>query len=325
MQGPSLDKINIFKISVFDDHLQRLWEKEIELPSKGQFDHSDYVLGDVLSEDGDYFFLMQKNPRQEPKIKTGITNQRIILRSFQDKGKKYDTLSLALEKGLMTEFKLMLANKNIFCVGTYSLKSYYGYTKGFYSYQIDPKKQQIIYRSQLPIDNNYIFSYIFRHYARPVDINDEFENLMLRDASIGINNQILITAEQEHHSGKYGMTISYNDILIASLNPDGSKRWIRNIQKNSSSGSSFAAIYDSNKIRLLFYDSPDKSLKNFFRSSPTIVEIDSSGMVKKQIIDIDAKKFTIKPSFCMQVSPNELLLYSTRSTKARIGLLKVLD
>lgn len=132
----------------------------------------------------------------------------------------------------------------------------------------------------------------------------------------------------------------YKDIMVASFSSAGELNWIQRIPKNqetiddNGSFSSYMIASNKNSIYFLFNDHPNnlyysghRKLEKFSTTKESVlvmVEVDANGNQKKELVyNTKSRGLLARPKVSMQVSENEVLLFSQNRYKHRFTKLTI--
>ena len=313
----------IYQLVVFDDEMNKVWEKEVELPytekqiAVKQFEITDsgevYILAtvkgkkkekDPLHQSGAYFFkVTQEGETQTIKIKPNDV--------------------------LPTQFFFRhLKNGDI-------------YVGGFYIKRAKKKSQNkygvflIKYNQNLEVENVSIHPLENKSLAA-------FNKLHIDNVIIDYTSESITFISQQRYSKvvkKQNMDFTYhfsNSLIISSLSFDGSLRWITPIKKDfkiikrETASCSYVLGYKDGNIYLIFNDNKtfketqamNIRRKDWVANYTDIIRVNTKGEIDLKELFCTSKdigRLLFRPKFSKYVHDDKFLLHFTNLKKSRFG------
>lgn len=325
---------------MFNDKLELLWEKPVELTYKDE----DFTVSTCrIDEQGNVFMLGWNRPE----------NQRI----------QYKLLAYYHQANRLQEVDLSFAN--VYTVGNLRFRYISGHLLllAFYTHAGKDGFQGVVYTKlnaltlqtetdkTLPFTRTDLYGFISESAAQ----NGKGIPLtyITRDIVILPNGETKIIAENYEVFNNGGnsntaaiMHYAYDDIMVVGIAPDAAGSWMARISKRQWSTSdrglysSYMLAYDNNNLYILFNDNPKntapdtkKENRGTYRThtedlddlSVTLAKVNNRGEVSTEYL-FNSRTNTItavKPKMHYRLSSDKLLMHGVRKNQYKFGILSV--
>ncbi|MCI5057827.1 MAG: hypothetical protein MRY83_17065 [Flavobacteriales bacterium] len=342
---------------VFDEKMNELYQKEIELPYKEElFDIERYR----VDKNGNIYLqglLFRDKRREKRKGEPNYEYRIITYNNTKGSTKEYP---VDFEDMFITDMQIAVNDANdIICAGFYSDKGTFS-IKGTYFISIDPETKQIKTKSLKEFTEDFILQNLEQRQAKKAkkklekgkDL--ELYEYDLKDIIIRSDGGAILTGEQFYirvvenvytdASGNRQVTRTrhyhYNDIIVINVNPDGQIEWSEKIAKRQHSTndggfySSFAMAVQEDKLHFFFNDNPKNlyenqagKVYNFIGNKDAIVStvtLDSDGRQSKQsLFDVREAGVIIRPKVCEQIDENTIIIFGQKGKVQRFAKVKM--
>lgn len=345
-----------FGITVLDDKLQVLWNKEVTLPyADGLLDVESFR----VDNDGDVYLLALIYNEKRKSKRHGAPNFKYQVFAYTDKGNTFKEYPISLQDNFITDMQIeVLNNKNLICAGFYSQKGTFS-IRGTYFLTVDLKSKEIKTTSLKEFGIDFITQNMKEREAEKTKRKEakgeehELYEYDLKRLLVGKDGSAILLGEQYFvttttHSNMVNGSMQtyttthyyYNDIIAVKIDPSGQIAWAEKIAKHQvSSGddgffSSYTLAIAKGKLCFIFNDNPKNlsytgvgKVYNYNRlkeSLVVVVTLDQAGKQKRQPLfsSIDAEVIT-RPKVCEQINNNEVILFGQRKKTqqfARVSL-----
>jgi hypothetical protein len=285
-----------FGLSVYDNKLNPLWSKELELPFR---DRLYTVERYKVDNDGTAYLLGLVYKGQVRAKRQGRPNYEYHLLAYT-KDDEYVQYLLSLKDKFITDMQFEISrNGNIICAGFYSDFSTTS-VKGTFYLVIDSKTQEVKHEYYEEFNPSFLADFMSEKRA---DKGRELTRYNLNQLEIRRDGGVVLVAEQffakelnDYNDYRYGnpygapfyysryyysmwrypyryygypymnnereVQYNYNDIIVINIDPDGSVQWAKRIPKRQRSKndggrhSSYAMSVSSGKMFFVFNDNP---------------------------------------------------------------------
>jgi hypothetical protein len=226
--------------------------------------------------------------------------------------------------------------------GFYSNKSQDGLA-GTFNMTIDKKNGEIIRKGSQDLTSDFLKEFMSNRRANKLR---ELYNYKIDHLISQSDGGLLMVAEQyyvvvvQQCQPRGGCTTSYNyyynDIIVVSIRPDASVKWIKKIPKLQITSndfgylSSYALVIANNKLNFIFNDHPKnleenrKKMKNgVSRKMVTVLaSIDDYGNVtKKALFSAKEQRVHTRPKIALQIAQDQSLFYAIRKKIYKFGII----
>ncbi|MBW7868553.1 MAG: hypothetical protein H3C31_09540 [Brumimicrobium sp.] len=343
LPGKSNENLD-FQFRVFDQSLNIVWEKEIELPYKNRYTSIEGYIIDNLSN---VYMLVKVEPDRSKGEKNTRTNQAT----------KFLILGYNYAKGETNEYEVTLPDSKwiVDMHGEYSPHTNQLTIGGLYSNDLKTYQSDGIYYMKLDITTNEIKSVSYKPFSN--EIKTEILGRIAANKDKGISNFEIRQFISKENGGSYivaeqfyirvvtstdpktGVTSTryyyvYNNIVVASMNNQGIIEWISLIKKESTqsnSGSFLSYAINHNKKNDDLYFIYNDNLKNFTATGEpaeklrvfvpnkkmgvSFVKMDNTGMVTKSLFlnPKEIGKIAIQPNVSTFSDGNSIIVYALLS------------
>ena len=335
-----------FGFQVYDNELNKLWEKEIELPYKEElFEVENYR----VANDGNVYLLgvIFKDKRRVKRH--GEPNYKYQVLSYTDKGNKLTEYPIEVEDHFLTDMIITInEDKDIVCGGFYSAKGTFT-VKGSYFLKIDDETKEIKAKSFNEFGIDFITQNMTERQEKKSNKKAEkgkkpelykyfLDEIILKDngGAVLIGEQFyIVSVARTYTNPNGGITTTYtnhyyyNDIIVVNMGADGNIVWTEKIPKRQVSVndggffSSYTITVVNDKMYFVFNDNPknleytgEGKIYNFNRgreSLVVLVELDKNGnQTREAIFSAKEAEVLIRPKVCEQISNTELILFGQK-------------
>lgn len=346
-----------FGLTVFDQSINKLWDKKISLPYDDElFDVQDYT----VDNDGNVHIVSVLYNEKRKEKRKGKPNYSYQIFSIYNQGKEIKEYSIALEGKFITDMRMSVNNqKEIVCAGFYSNKSSFN-LEGTYNVKVDPQTKEITSKHMNEFGVDYLDEDVSEDEEnnkskKPKDNKKEKEmyNYKLHEILFSEDGNSYLVAEQYYvvqyttttSDGKGGFRTTtsfhyyYNDIIVVRMSNDGKIVWVTKIPKSQSSAndggfySSYVLAIINGKINFFFNDHADninivenqkpKPLQTQRTNSIMVrVELNDNGkQTKHGMFNTKDVSMIICPKVCKQISKDKLMIYGKKGTKENIAVI----
>jgi hypothetical protein len=307
------DEPEKLKLAVFDNDLNKIWQKEFELPFPNQKftvasvklnNQSDVYMTGIYSMSG----KEASASRREKK-----PDYAYHLLSFKDKGESFKDNVIALEGEFITDLLMEInTSGNPVIAGFYSNKDGFDF-KGTFYLTFDSTTSAVQIQKQTEFDKKFIQENMSPQEIKRSEHEDkkgklEMPNYNLKKLFINENGRITLVAEQffittstQQNANGQSVTVQvyhYHDILLINFDETGTVLWKTKIPKRQALGqdySSFSSILKDNKMYIIFNDNPEN------------LELPTDGVAKDastkgyglMVIEVDADNGNTKRSLAL--------------------------
>lgn len=344
VESPPIEKYNMerFRLTMFNDSLNKLWTKEIKLP---YLDQEFNIINSKVDGHGNVFLLTTHKD-----ILSKQNNNRRLSR------KNYTVLVYSEDKNKLKEFDIRLKDKWVSGLnmsfnrdGDVMVGGFYNDTKvegalGSFYLTIDKDSIVIKNKSLSPFGQGFIDQLVpGRQQSKNIGLEDfQFDNFV-----IGKDGCSYMTAEQyfvrtsSYFDQRTGVTnytyyYHYNDIVVVKFGLDGKVLWTKKVAKkqvtmnDNGDYSGYVVVPRNDGICLLYND----HLKNFVendeeairtmnnpqRSITAMVTINKNGAInKKPLFDLEEQGTIILPEIGEYINAQKFVIYTKQSRVFRFA------
>ena len=352
-----------FGFHVFDENMDLLWEKEVELPYNAEkFDKR----GLRVDDDGNVYLLGRLYEETAKERKKEAPNYTYELIYYTNKGQSSDTYTFELsdDEKFITDLQFEITKeKDIICAGFYSenltKKGIPRGTsiKGSFFLKVDGDTKAIISQSDAEFGIDFITQNLSEKAEKKVKKKEkagktvelyeyDLDDIILRDdgGAVLVGEQFFIQhlTVSDGRGGFRTKTIyNYNDIIVININPDGKIEWQTKVGKRqrSSFGSSYcsyALAVVQDKLYFVFNDHPDninykgegkiKTCSYFdYGTLVVLIEVNRNGEQDKEALFLSEDAQTVvQPLQFEQISKNEMILFGTSEKRKKRRFAKLI-
>ncbi len=344
-----------YGFTIIDKDLNKLWEKDIELPYTEQF----FIIENyTINNDGDVYLLGQEFKEDKKDRIKGKPNYKYHVLAYLDKGKKVKDYEINLEDKFITDITFKVAkNGDLICSGLYSKNGTSG-VKGAFYMVIDFETRQIKNNSLKEFDESFItqgWSDKAITKAKKKEIKKdkaiELYEYDLKDFILREDGGAVLVAEQYYvrvvtttTTDSQGRTTTrttyhyyYNDIIVVNITPKGRIEWATKIEKNQHSVndggylSSYALQVIGDQLFFIFNESARTYFEKEERKEMNrkdkkayltiLTTVESNGEYEKEIlVNVSEESTYPVPKLSGQISDNEMMLYTRKGKRRRFAL-----
>ncbi|WP_215225257.1 hypothetical protein [Echinicola shivajiensis] len=333
-----------FLFSAFNENLSKIWTKETSSPfEKGLFSIENYHITDK----GKAYMLAKTVKKAKDLELFWEPNYSFEILDLTQDGKEPFLIQPEVKDKFLSKMQITTKpNGDLICAGFY-LDQLNKNVTGSYFITLTSETGKIIhsdFQAFPTSDSNDSNSKKTRQQNITQNIFAySLNDLVLRNdgSTVLIAEQATIVSGNNPRNNIPGTNISYNNIAVTSIDPEGKIMWTQKIQKNqvSSAGysffSSFANAVLHDKIYLVFNDNPENLCEGtckpvlFSPKSPkkevliALVELDWHGNIKKRALPFSRDlNILTKPEACQQVSSNEMVILGQNNKSYQMAKLE---
>jgi hypothetical protein len=346
------EKYNLY---IFDGDMNFAWEKEVTLDIKEKF----FAVEDfVIDNRGDVYLtgVAYQDVRKEKR--DGLPNFTYQVMAYRKGGSEEEEYTVSLKELFITDLLLEIApGGDLICAGFYSENGTYS-IKGSYYLVIERDSREIASESTMEFEMDFITMNFTEKQEKKAKKKEargkkpEMYKYRLDRIVPRADGGAVLTAEQYYWytyqtytigaSGIGGNWVThyvyvYNDIIVVSIDPEGTIEWATKIPKRQKSVddggffSSYAMMVTDGALHFIFNDSDRNveiekqgKIRNFDvrdkRGLVMMASVDHEGNINRRPLMSNREIKTItRPKFCGQISPTEMLLFGQRGRKNQFG------
>ncbi len=342
------DKYNNEKFSykVYDNSLNLVWEKEVQLPYRDKyFSIEDYIIDNT----GDVYMratIFPDKTKGEKKIK-GEQAAKFVIVSYQHKTDQLTQFEVQLT-GKWVEsisYEINEATKEVVVGGFYSddkkLK-----INGIFYLTMDLADGTVKTISKKAFDDSFMTEMIGeKKAAKGKGLSSFFFDHFFVKKDGGaylIAEQYYVTTSTytDSNGNTHTRTVyHYNDIIVVSVDKAGNIDWVRNVPKNSAAGSGYYLSYGlnfnetTNELNLFFNDNPKniallkenpnkvRKLGNLKKSVAILVAINEEGNISRSPLFTakDLDKVILAPTKSSMINDTDVITYAVKGKSYKFG------
>jgi len=348
-----------FGFHVFDNNMNQLYHKFVTLPYIEElFDVEDFV----IDNEGNIHVLGLLFNEKRTQKRKGLPNYEYRILSYYNVGEEVIEYPVKIKGVYLKDMRIVInSNRDIVCAGFYSSDENSRVT-GCFFLKIDSKTKNVIEEKtnefQLDIITQNLSTKkeekVSRKAAKGKNIDMprfDLRNIVLRDDGgillIGEQYKVVVhthtsTNAQGVTTTSYTYTYYYDDIIVVNLHPNGSIDWAQKIAKmqrtNNDNGyySSYALAIVEDRLFFIFNDNPQnlfykgsglpKAYSGIKKSLVMLVEINNKGEQSREAL-FTAKQAGLytRPKVCMQISSNEMIMYTRKKNNIKLAKVRFSD
>lgn len=312
------DQINFIGAYCVNENLQLIWSKNFEVDAsygavkveKSLIDNA----GNPLFVFNSYINKPRKQNEQNEKFSIlhydFLTNQINQYKFLADGKFIFDSY-----------FEIDNFNKTVIGCGFYS-DNFYNYFSGVFYYSVDLQKKSVTQQQFKLLPSEVVVKMLGKYSSDGKNELSDFEikNLVLRNDGgvILIAEMFFKTIESRTVPNVYGNYsyidydfFHYHDLLVLSVNTDGTIDWNSVLKKKQVSEedegyySSFALLTAKGELNFIFNE------EIFKKTNVINYRVNNSGMQeRKNILNTDRRDLMLMPRFAKQISFNEIIVPS---------------
>lgn len=308
-------------ISVFDQNLDRLLEKDYEM----KYNSKDFTVSSILlNNQGEVYitgvhFLTGRNAAEKRQKKEQDYIYHLI--SIKASDLAVSDMPIKLKSNFISELKIALNNQGKpFAVGFYSEKDENS-IKGVFFLTFDPETGNVSTEVETVFDKDFIQDGMDKQELRQSNRSATKGSLEmayhdLNALIVHANNEVTLLAEKVYTSsvtftdasGKTSTSIvyHYDEIILINLSPTGEVRWKTKIPKSQTGkdNSSFAVLSLSDKIVVLFNDN-QKNVDMSPESQPEPLTTKNYGVM---VVEVNTGTGKFEKNLILPRSTNDIML-----------------
>ena len=308
---------------VFDTSLDIVYKKEISVPfSTKLFNPVDFVL-----TDNGNFFLLGFVYTSEKKIKApNESYYRLYSYNFSQDVISYNDITI--EDKFLTDVGIASDNLNrkVVVAGFYSDKTTFS-TAGIFYFSVNEDTSSQTVRKSSPFKPEFLSKFLGERKENNNKelINYSIDRLILRkDGGAAILAESYVESTSSYWDYYMQTYIShryyhFGNIIVLSVNPDGSILWGNSISKDQNSTddagylSSYCSVITGGKIVSVY----NKYIEQ--ESSVLLTAVDATGNQKTDVLFNELKNISIVPRSAKQIDQETLLLPAYRENRFYIA------
>lgn len=337
-----------YSLQLVGNDLSTVWEKEIAPPYRDQYFALDNF---TVSKQGNVYMMATVSKdkavmsRQERRSQPTYFHTVLV---FDPVAEKLDEYKIDISPKFISDvtFEVDPAG-DIVCSGFYSNKSSNAIIGTFYM-KIDRETKQVVSQGTKDFGQDFLSQFMSEKKAsKGHELYDyDLKHLVLRDdgGAVLVAEQfyevLVQTYDPQTKMYTYTYYYYYNDIIVVSINPDGTIAWSQKIPKlqvsHNDGGyySSFAFAVSGNKMYFMFNDNPRnlkmledgkyRYMNNPRKSVAVLVTMDSNGKQERQAMFSNKDlKIILRPKLFLQTSEHRLVLYGEKGSTYKLADVKI--
>lgn len=329
-----------FGVKVFDENVNQLWEKEIELPYEDElFSITNYK----VDNEGNVYVLGRLFKDKVKERKKGKPNFRYVILSYKNNGETFKEYKLNLGDDFITDLTFQIAdNGDFICAGFYSEDGTRS-IKGTLFFHIDGETNMVTNKKKKEFKPDFLEKFMS---DRKASNGGELYQFDLDELILRSDGGVVLIAEQfyivthttrdQNGNMRTSYTYHYKDIIVVNIDPSGNIEWASKIPKRQITRndggyfSSYVLAIVKDKMYFIFNDNiknlqekDPKRLANFSGGKNGIVTmavLDSKGEYDKYpLISTKEEGVMLRPKVCEQSGRKEMIIYGERGKKYKFG------
>ncbi|MFK7776244.1 MAG: hypothetical protein AB8F94_29250 [Saprospiraceae bacterium] len=310
----------IYQVFVFDQYLNKVWEKDIVLPN---VDEKIQVKQFGVTNSGEVF-LLAKNKGSRIGGKFWIPKKDLIILRVNKDG-KYAMNTLRLKKSFPISAAMFSENDDLYVAGIYTNgeKKMKG-ADGTFMMKFD-EEDELIFSEKYPYENE-IRKYLISHY--PKSAMNNFFNFEVDDLLINFENgYFLIVSENRYEANS-------DDIIVSRFSFEGELEW--NCHRNKSfygTKGSYGLSHRNGNIYLIYNTTKTtdekKQIKHDVRSNigsfyTDVIRINNKGEIDFEETIFHSRELInpVIPVFTRRISNGNMLLFFVNNYVMQFGTLR---
>ncbi|MFN8714934.1 MAG: hypothetical protein ACK5Z2_18950 [Bacteroidota bacterium] len=337
-------------MEVYDDQLNKLWEKDITIPRA----RNTFSIQNIRIEDDGTIYVRgvetQERSTARQSRRSGKPDYKYYIYRIAENGAAITEIPITLEDKFVTDVTASTTtNGDIVLAGFYSEKGTYS-IKGVFYQRISGKTEEVLVRKTTEFDKAFITQYASEREVKRIEKRErrgeepelfefDMDNFLLREDGGGtlVAEQFYIYIETQTFTGANGQTTTrtiyhyyYNDILVLNFNASGDLVWkckIPKRQHTTNDGgyySSYALMMQGDKLFFIYNDNPKNltlneneapadAYRNRREMAVVIAEVTAEGTITRELlVATERGEVIVRPKVCEQTAANEMLMYSER-------------
>jgi hypothetical protein len=322
----TIEEESILKTWAFNiDKMERLWDKSILLKDSEERNQLEHILVDNT---GHGYFIFEKDISSSPFKKE---NQYFEVCEFSDDN--FRRYNIDFEKHIRSEvaFSFDNVNQSIMAAGLYTDKNPNKAT-GYYYLAVPTKEVEHPKLIFQPFDDAFISSVTGKEGASNKGLTDFAvrQIVLRRDGGLLMINEktrkydrLMTSSRPTASNARMSIDYYYEDLLLISINPDGTRHWKNLLHKKQFSQndeaifSSYCLVKTPSSLRVLFND----EVKTETTTSEYIIK--SNGEADhNNLFSTENQDILLRFKDALQVGANEIIIPSEYRTKLKLVKLK---
>lgn len=348
------DESQKFALHVFDQDLNSLWQKNVDLLYGEDL---LYVKENEVDNNGNVHLLGQLFKQTRKNKRRGKPNYDYQILSYSNNGEDLKEYPIKIEDKFITDMQIAINHdQDIICGGFYSSQgttsidgSYFlkinGETKEIMSKEFQQFSLDFITQNMSDKEKRRTKKKVSK--GRDVELYQyDLDRIILRadGGALLIGEQFFVrTSTTTSFNGNGSMTTStknhyyFNDIIVINMSPSGKIEWTEKVAKRqvtTNDGgfySSYALTVVKDKLYFVFNDHIKNlgykgtgGLYSFTKSKRksivVLVSLDLEGyQTREALFSVKANKILTRPKVCQQISQNEMVIFGQRKKKHRFA------
>jgi len=334
------------EVHIFDNRLNKLWEKKITFPKEDELIDIEDVEVDNM---GNVHFLSLDYKDKRKSKRKGKPNYNYEIISYYSNGELRKNYPILIEGKFLTDMKIAINDEgDIICGGFYSEEGTFS-IMGSYFLKVNSESKEIINKNFKEFGIDFITQNMTLKEEKKTKKKDKkgkdtelfeyaLDNIVLRDdgGAVLIGEQYYIYSRTYYTTDANGNSTLhetyyyvYNDIIVISLSAQGTIDWNAKIPKKQISSndggfySSYVLAVVKDKLYFVFNDNPENlyykgkgEIANYQRRKESLVvmvEVDSKGNQNKEaLFSSKDVEINIRPKVSEQISKSELVLFGQK-------------
>ena len=336
-----------FGFSVMDKNMAVSWHKDVRLPYNDELFKAEKF--NIDNKGNVYLLGIVYRGKAKEKHK-GLPNYDYRLFSYAAQGTAVKEYQISLKKNFITDMQIAVKEDGEVVGSGYYSEEGTTSIKGTFFVTLDAGSRAVRSEHTQAFSKEFLAGFMSERKAEKGKELYEYDldHLQLRSdgGAVLVAEQYYIRVVYNNHmSGGMMMSSSptfyyfYNDIIVTSINPDGSIAWSKKIPKRQVTKndggffSSYSFAESKDKMYFIFndhtknLDNPDLAKPANYNgktreSAVVLVSIDRQGNVQKQaLLNTRDAEVTIRPKVCEQVSGKEVVLFGERKSDHKFAKL----
>jgi|GEM_PF-4032629 len=337
-----------YRFHIYDSQLEKLGEKDIELP----FPDKEIDIYDVdVDNDGNVYALVKIKEGEKVKGKTIYVFKIYKFAFDEDEVEEFD-VEAQNGKGYVSDM-VMDVNEHLICTGFYGTSSSTAVTGTFF-FKYDRETGDELVADLQEFDRDFLEEFYSEKQLEKADKKGKdltVPSMVFRDLIYNTDGSCMLIGEQYYmqqvcYTTSRGTTCyyiyNYNDIVVVKISADGDIIWTKKIPKKSSDTQngfylSYGMLLQNDKLVFYFNDNPKnlnlKDPKKVERLGPlkqsvlVAVSLDSDGEMEKTEVQTYEEKGSMyfRPKLYHQISKDALVMPMFAKGKEALGTVTFKD
>lgn len=325
-----------FSFKVYDQKLDLIWKKHLELPySQAAFEINDYL----IDNSGNIYMIsgIKSDKKQHDKNWNSHREKNYVLLTYDWQQNKLKEFDIALQDKWIMSLTFGMSPEGNLAIGGFYSKDQQFTIGGTFFFSLDGKTKKALASGLMSFDSEFLRQFMSE---KKLDQGKELTDFYFDEMIIHDDGSLVMVAEQyfvtEHvvtdpYTGVRTVSYFHNyyDIIVIKVNNDGTIAWANRIPKRQSTSgdngaySSYILHDTKDETFIMFNDHHENteilatdwkaSLKvytNQKKSETVVIRVDDSGvMERKSLFNRNSSETILKPKLYYHASPEELILY----------------